>query len=156
MTTNPGYHIAHVNIAHLKAPIDSPLLAGFVAELDPVNALADKAAGFVWRLQSDSGDATAIPVFGDPELIINLSVWESIEALKAFAYGGQHLAVMRQRGQWFHRMVEASQTLWWVPIGHQPTVGEAEERLLMLRKHGPTLSAFSFQQPFPVLVEVLE
>ena len=143
----PCSHIAQVNIARAKAPLDSPLLAEFSALLDPVNALADAAPGFVWRLEDDSGNATAIPVFDDDELIVNMSVWDSIDALWGFVYSGEHLAVMRRRREWFERM-ELHMCLWWVPAGHSPDVREAEERLLHLRANGPTPRAFTFKQRF--------
>ena len=143
------HHLAQANVARLRAPLDSPELAGFVAALDPVNALADSSPGFVWRLQTEDGNATALRVLDDENVMINLSVWESIEAPADFAYRSAHTPVMRKRGEWFQRMAEAYLALWWVPAGHLPTVGEAEERLLHLRAHGPTEHAFTFRSPFP-------
>jgi hypothetical protein len=142
-----SFHVAQVNVARPKAPVNSPLLAEFAALLDPVNAVADSAAGFVWRLEDDSGNATAIPVLDDESLIVNMSVWESIEALWNFVYADEHLAVMRRRREWFERM-EAFMCLWWVPAGHRPDVAEAERRLLHLREHGPTATAFTFKRRF--------
>ena len=132
------YHLAQVNVARPRAPLDSPTLAGFMAQLDPINALADTAPGFVWRLQTEDGNATAIRVLGDENLMINLSVWESLEALGAFVYDSRHRDVMRRRREWFVPLGEVYQALWWVPAGHVPTVGEAEARLLHLRSRGPT------------------
>jgi hypothetical protein len=129
------------------APVDTPALADFMALLDPVNALADEAPGFVWRLQSDEGNATSIPVLGDDRLIVNMSVWESIEQLAAFVYGSGHVAVMRRRREWFERGTTLM-ALWWLPAGHLPTVPEAEERLEHLRAHGPTGHAFTFRRRF--------
>ena len=140
-------HVAQVNIGRLKAPVDSPLLADFAAMLDPVNAVADGAPGFVWRLEDESGNATAIPVMGDDSLIVNMSVWESVEHLWAFVYSDEHLAVMRRRREWFER-IETFMCLWWVEAGHIPTVPEAEERLLHLREQGPTPRAFTFKRRF--------
>jgi hypothetical protein len=143
------HHLAQVNIALPKEPLESPLLADFVAWLEPVNARADGADGFVWRLQTDEGDATAIKAFNDDRLIVNMSVWESIEALEAFAYRDRgHLAVVRRRREWFERM-DTFMVLWWVPAGHRPTVEEAEDRLALLRQHGPTQEAFTFRDRFP-------
>ena len=139
-------HVAQVNIALPREPLDSPALAEFVANLEPVNALADTAPGFVWRLQDDSGDATSIKAFDDERLIINMSVWESIAALWAFVYDGGHLDVMRRRREWMTKLAETHMALWWVPAGHIPTIGEAEERLDHLRAHGPTEHAFTFKQ----------
>ncbi|MGW1670671.1 DUF3291 domain-containing protein [Streptomyces sp. NPDC002324] len=148
MTTAP-YELAQVNIARLKAPLDSPLLKDFVDGLDPVNAVADSFAGFVWRLQSDSGNATDVPVLGDEWLIINMSVWRDTDALTAFMYQGQHRELLSRRREFFERVAEAMATLWWVPAGHRPTVAEAEERLLHLRAHGPTPYAFTLRTSFP-------
>jgi hypothetical protein len=147
MTT--GLHVAQLNIARGKAPLDSPLLAEFMAALDPVNALADSSPGFVWRLQTEDGDATAVRGFGDDRLIINISVWTSLDALAAFVFGDFHAQVMRQRRQWFARMREAYTVLWWVPAGVRPTVADAEQRLESLRAHGPTPYAFTVRRAFP-------
>jgi hypothetical protein len=143
---SPSFHVAQVNIARPKAPVDSPLLADFKANLDPVNAIADAAPGFVWRLQDESGNATAIRIFEDG-LMVNMSVWETVDALWDFVYASDHLAVMRRRREWFERM-ELFMCLWWVPAGHIPDVAEAEERLTHLREHGPTEHAFTFKKRF--------
>jgi hypothetical protein len=142
-------YVAQVNVARLRAPLDSPQLADFVAALEPINALADASPGFVWRLQTSEGNATSIRVLGDESIMINLTVWESIEALGDFAYGESHRRVMRRRHEWFEKMADAYLALWWVPEEHLPTVQEAEERLLHLRRHGPTAFAFTFRDPFP-------
>src|SRR5215210_5191619 len=110
----------------MRAPLDSPAMAGFVAALEPINALADAAPGFVWRLQTDDGDATGIRAFDDDMLIVNMSVWETIDALRGFVYDSDHRAVMAGRRQWFERMAEAYTVLWWVPVGHVPSVEEAK------------------------------
>jgi Domain of unknown function (DUF3291) len=140
-------HLAQVNVARALEPLDSPALAGFMAALAPVNALADAAPGFVWRLQTEDGDATAVRIDDDPQLIVNLSVWESLEALWAFVYGGAHVGVMQRRRQWFERPMEAHLALWWVPAGRIPTVAEAVERLAE-RRRGPGPAAFDFKHPF--------
>jgi uncharacterized protein DUF3291 len=142
-----AFHIAEVNIALPVAPVDTPALAEFMALLDPVNAMADRAPGFVWRLQTEEGNATAITVLGDDRLIVNMSVWETIDQLGDFVYRSGHVAVMRRRREWFERM-KVFMALWWVPAGHLPTVAEAEERLEHLRSHGPTAHAFTFRQRF--------
>ncbi|WP_214407653.1 DUF3291 domain-containing protein [Pseudonocardia lacus] len=141
--------LAQVNIALPVAPLSTPELAGFVAELEPLNALADGAPGFVWRMQTEDGDATAVRGFGDDRLIVNMSVWTSVEALAGYVYSGHHREVMARRRQWFSRMREAFQVLWWVPDGTRPTVADAEERLDHLRRNGPTPRAFTFRSPFP-------
>jgi hypothetical protein len=142
-----GWHLAQVNIALPVAPLESDQLAEFVAALDPINAIADVALGFVWRLQTDAGDATAVKGFGDERLIVNLSVWESLEALGDFVFRSAHIEVMRRRREWFERMATAYTALWWVPAGHRPSVTEAEERLEALRGDGPTERAFTFREP---------
>ena len=142
-----SYHLAQVNIALLCAPLDSPQLADFVAALEPVNALADGSTGFVWRLQTEDGDATAIRPVADERILVNLCVWESREALADYVYRSAHTAVMRQRREWFEQMQELYVALWWVPAGHRPMVAEAKERLEHLRRHGPSPTAFTFQAP---------
>ena len=145
-----AHHLAQVNVATLRAPLDGPELAGFVAQLEPVNALADQSPGFVWRLQTEDGDATAIRPFEDDRVMVNLSVWASLEALRSFVYATRHLEVMRHRRAWFHRMPDPYMALWWVPAGTIPTVAEARDRLELLASHGPTAGAFTFRAPFPV------
>lgn len=144
-----SYELAQINIGRLKAPLDSPQLKDFVEALDPVNAVVDAADGFVWRLQSDSGNATDVPVFGDEWLIVNMSTWRDTDALTAFMYQGQHRELLSRRREWFERLEEAMTVLWWVPAGHRPTVAEAEGRLLHLREHGPTEYAFTLRVSFP-------
>ena len=140
--------VALLNVARLLAPLDSPTLADFVANLDPVNAVADAAPGFVWRHQDESGNSTSVRLLGDELLIVNLAVWESIEALEAYAYSGPHLEMLRRRREWFERMTDPYLVLWWVASGHRPTTAEAEARLLHLREHGPSEHAFTFRQRF--------
>jgi hypothetical protein len=145
----PGFELAQVNIALPLEPLDSPLLAEFVAQLEPVNAVADASPGFVWRLQTESGDATDIRGFADDRLIVNMSVWESLEALRAFVYSSRgHLDVMRRRREWFDRL-RLHLVLWWVPAGHRPTVAEAEERMALLDALGPSPDAFTFRRHYP-------
>jgi hypothetical protein len=137
-------HLALLNVARLVAPLDSPELADFMANLDPVNALADSAPGFVWRHQDDSGNSTAVRILGELDLIVNLAVWETVEHLRAFTYSGEHMVMLRRRREWFLRMAEPYLVLWWVPAGHEPSVAEAEAKLLHLRAHGPSAEAFTF------------
>jgi hypothetical protein len=122
-------------------------MAEFVASLDPVNALADQAPGFVWRLQTDDGNSTAIRAFDDDRVIVNMSVWESIDQLTDFVYRSGHIDVMRRRREWFER-IRVHMALWWVPVGHVPSVAEAEERLAHLQAHGPAPYAFTFKARF--------
>ena len=148
------YVIAQVNIGKLRAPLDSAQLAGFVVALDPVNALADAAPGFIWRLQTEDGNATAVRAFdwlqdGGPGVLMNMSVWESVETLAAFVYSDEHKRVLRRRREWFEPMTQAYTALWWVPRGHIPGTGEAEEAIRLLRAHGPTGRAFTLHVHFP-------
>ncbi|MGW0859134.1 DUF3291 domain-containing protein [Streptomyces sp. NPDC002690] len=149
MTASPrAAHLAQLNVATLLHPIDDPRIAPFVALLDPVNADADGAPGFVWRLVGDSGaDATDLRPAGE-NVIVNMSVWETPEALWDFTYRSGHLDVVRQRRDWFDRHVEAHLVLWWVPGGHLPTVEEALERLADLRANGPSPRAFTFTSSY--------
>jgi len=148
------FALAQVNIGRLRAPLDSPQLASFMAALDPVNAVADVAPVFVWRLQTEDGNATAVRAFewdqaGSAGVIMNMSVWDSVEALAAFVYSEQHRQVLRRRREWFEQMEEAYLALWWVPRGHIPATGEAEDRIRHLRAHGPTPHAFTLRMHFP-------
>ncbi len=142
------YHLAQLNTARLRAPLDSPLLADFVAVLEPINALADGAVGFVWRFQTDEGDATSLRPFDDDMLIVNMSVWETVDDLDAFVYRSDHRLVFARRKEWFER-IETYLVLWWVPAGHIPTVEDAKERLRSLRAEGPTPEAFTLRTRFP-------
>jgi hypothetical protein len=143
-----SHHVAQLNIARFKLPLDDPAMAGFVEALDPLNAIADGAPGFVWRLQTEEGNATSIHAFEDDLMLINMSVWESVDALAAYVYGPDHVAVMRRRREWAERMVDAYLVLWWVPAGWIPTIEDAKERLEHLREHGPTPQAFTFKKRF--------
>src|SRR4029077_21215679 len=133
-----GWHIAQLNVGRIIAPTDSPELAEFMAALDEINARAEATPGFVWRLQSDSGNATDIRVSEDPSFLVNMSVWATIESLFDFVYRSAHTTVMARRRQWFEKPTQAYQVLWWVPAGQVPSVREALERLDHLRRHGPT------------------
>jgi hypothetical protein len=140
--------LASLNVGRLLGPLDSPQVAGFVAQLEPINRLADHSPGFVWRLMTDEGDATGLRPFDDDLMLVNLAVWESLEALRAFVYTSAHVEVLRQRREWFERLATAHMVLWWVEPGHIPTVDEAIERLERLRRDGPTPAAFTFRTPF--------
>jgi len=144
-----AYHLAEINIALPVEPLDSPRLAEFVAALDSINALADESPGFLWRLQTEDGDATAIRVLDDERLIVNMSVWETIQALGDYVFRSVHTDFLRRRREWFVPMRESMTVLWWVPAGTVPTVAEPEERLRHLQANGPTAHAFTFRTPFP-------
>jgi len=143
----PEYHLAQLNIAKLKYGFDDPELADFVEALDDVNRLADESPGFVWRLQTEEGDATAIDYFG-PEYLVNMSVWQDLESLRDYAFRSEHKDVLARRNEWFERMDQAYSVLWWIPTGVIPTLEDAAERLASLRKNGPTATAFTFKQLF--------
>jgi hypothetical protein len=142
------FHLAQLNVARFKFPMDDPRMAGFADALDPINAIADGTPGFVWRLQTEEGNATSIHAFEDDLMLVNMSVWESVEALADFVYRSGHIDVMRRRREWATRMVEAHMCLWWLSAGEIPTVEEAIERLDHLREHGPTPQAFTFKRRF--------
>ncbi|MDX2151374.1 MAG: DUF3291 domain-containing protein [Bryobacteraceae bacterium] len=145
-----SHRLAELNIARLLHPIDDPRIQEFVEGLAPINALAEQSPGFVWRFQTASGNATdaAHPWSTDPFMLVNLSVWESPEALKEYVYRSNHLDYYLKRAQWFEKPKEAHYVLWWVPAGHIPTLAEAEARLLHYRAHGPTEHAFWFGKLF--------
>lgn len=143
------WHLAQINVARALAPLDDPVMADFVARLDAVNALADRSPGFVWRLQDESGNATDIPATDDPLVIVNMSVWASVEALFDFVYRSGHKAVLTRRREWFERYDGPHMALWWVEAGHRPTVAEGLARLERLAENGPSADAFTFRQRFP-------
>ena len=150
MVTMSRFHLAQVNIGRLRAPIGDPIMEGFRTQLDPINALADQSPGFVWRLQTEDGNATAIrPYESDDLMAINMSVWESLESLQQFVYKTEHVRPLRDRKQWFEPIEGPIIALWWIPAGHIPTVTEARERLQHLKENGPTPHAFTFRTPFP-------
>jgi hypothetical protein len=143
------YHLAEINIARLLHPIDAPEIADFVAALDGVNAMAEQSGGFVWRLKSPEGNATDIAFNEDPFIIVNMSVWTTPDALKNYVYRSGHVEVFRRRADWFEKPQRAPYCLWWIPVGHTPSVAEGRERLEHYWKHGPTQEAFWFSQLFP-------
>jgi hypothetical protein len=144
------YHLAQVNIGRFIKPPEDPANADFMNALDAVNAIAEASPGFIWRLKGEGNNATDIrPSEADPRLAINMSVWESVEMLAAFAYRNMdHRGVMRRRREWFEEM-KVYMALWWVPAGHTPTVAEAMDKLALLERLGATPDAFTFKQPFP-------
>ena len=141
-------HLAQLNTGRMRAPTDDPLVKEFMDALDPVNALAERSPGFVWRFQTADGNATAERPFDDDTILVNFSTWESVEALSDYVYRSDHAAYLRRRAEWFERFDGIYSVLWWVPAGHRPTVEEALERLEHLRVHGPTRKAFTFRHRF--------
>jgi Domain of unknown function (DUF3291) len=146
--SDPRWHLAQLNVGRLLAPVESPAIAEFVAALDPINELADASSGFVWRLQTDAGNATDIRPTEDDLFLINMSVWSSLQELRAFVYTTAHVQVLRQRREWFEQLATSHLVLWWVPAGHIPTIEEALARLDRLRAEGPTPAAFTFRSLF--------
>lgn len=143
----PDFELAQLNIARMREPLESPGMADFVANLERINALAEESPGFVWRLKTDDGDATALRPLGD-DMLVNLSVWNDVESLNHYVYKTAHVEILRRRKEWFERMDMPSYVLWWVPKGHRPDVVEASARLEALRTNGPTPQAFSFREGF--------
>ncbi|MEO8016725.1 MAG: DUF3291 domain-containing protein [Pseudomonadota bacterium] len=141
------YQLAELNVATLKAPLDSPELKDFVDNLDRINALAEGSPGYVWRFKGDGNDATSERPLGD-NVIINLSVWRDVKSLSDFAYKSAHIEIMRRKREWFSRMANMHMALWWVPEGHEPPVQEAVAKLEYLRKHGPSAEAFTFGEAY--------
>ena len=148
-------HLAQINIGRLIAPIDDPKIAGFVSQLAPINALADASRGFVWRLQSSSGNATDITYNDDPTIFVNMSVWASVETLREFVYKSNHLGVLRDRAKWFEKMDKPFACLWWISAGHIPSVAEGRERLEHFQKHGATPFSFWFSKLYPAVEKTL-
>jgi hypothetical protein len=142
-------HLAQMNIAHLRAPIDSSELAEFVALLEPINTIADDHAGFVWRMKENDEDPTATLVhqYGD-HLLLNFSVWESLQPLWDYTYRSVHLGVLQRRREWFLRIAEPYMVMWWIPEGHVPTFAEGWERLNRLKTEGPSPQAFTFKDSY--------
>jgi hypothetical protein len=142
-------HLAQINVARLRAPLTDPLLAEFVAALDPINALAEASPGFVWRLKDDAGASSSYVKFSDDDLVIvNMSVWTSIDALFEYAYRSGHVEIFRRRREWFEP-IDPPFALWWIPEGHTPTLDEGREKLAMLARQGPSPEAFTFKARFP-------
>ena len=142
-------HLAEINVGRLLRPLTDPRTADFVDNLDAINALAEESPGFVWRLKDESGNATQIAAYDDPLIIVNLSVWASVEALYEFAYKTAHRRFVQRRKEWFDLFGAAYLALWWIEDGHRPEIGEGQRRLAHLERFGPTAHAFNFRKPFP-------
>lgn len=147
--TSESVLLAQANIARMRAPIDDPIMEGFRSQLERINAIADDSPGFVWRLQTADGNATAIRAFEDERILFNMSVWDSIEALHGYVYQSGHVGPLRKRREWFESLEGPNLVLWWIPAGHIPTVVEAKEKLQALEERGPTQNAFTFRSFFP-------
>lgn len=147
-STAVSFHLAQYNVGRLLQPLEHESISGFVNGLEPINKLAEASPGFVWRYQTDEGDATALRPYDDDQIIINFSVWTNPDALRAYTYGPEHAAFLKRRREWFEAHVESHLVMWWVPSGSIPTVEEAGDRLEHLRTHGPTERAFTFRTRF--------
>ena len=143
-----NHELAQLNIGIIKGPMDSPVMADFAANLDRINALAEGSPGFIWRLKTDDGDATAIRPFENENMLVNMSVWRDVESLNNYVYGSAHVDMMRRRREWFERMQEFFVVLWWVRSGERPRVDDAIAKLELLRTKGPSPEAFTFLQTF--------
>jgi len=144
-----AHELAQLNIGIIKGPMDSPVMADFAANLERINSLAEAAPGFVWRLQTEEGDATAIRPFEKENMLVNMSVWQDLDSLRRYVYHSAHVDVMRRRREWFEQMSEAFLVLWWVPRGYRPSITEAIARLELLRVKGPSFEAFTFRHSYP-------
>lgn len=143
-----NYHLAQLNIATALAPLDSPVMQEFVDNLERINLMGECSPGFVWRMKDDTGNATAIPVYDDPNIIANLTVWQNPESLKSFLFKTEHAHFLKRKKEWFKPVKEATYVLWWVPQGHIPTMNEGKDKLAYLRAYGETAKAFSFKKQF--------
>jgi len=140
-----GTHLAQLNVARALDDLESPRLAGFMGALDRVNALAERSAGFVWRLKSDGGHATDIKVSDDARFIVNMSVWETAEHLEQFVWNTVHARVYEKKANWFEAMTTPHLVMWFVPAGYRPTAEEAMARLAHLTAHGASAHAFGWE-----------
>jgi hypothetical protein len=141
----PSHHLAQLNVGRIRYPLDDLRMADFTTNLALVNGIAERSAGFVWRYVDESGNATDTRPYADPRIIINFSVWESVEALERFVWQTVHKRFYGRRTDWFEHFEGPSVVLWWVPVGHRPGVEEAVARLEYLKKHGPGDHAFDWQ-----------
>jgi len=145
---NSEWHVAQINVGTIKYPQDDPRMSGFMNRLDEINALAERSPGYVWRMQSESGNATDIDVGGAALFIANMSVWVSVETLFDYVYKTVHREVMIQRRRWFERPADLYQALWWIPAGHIPSAEEGLFRIEVLKEKGPSPAAFTFNERF--------
>ena len=143
-----GFHLAQANIARMRAPREDPVMKSFLDQIEYINSVADRAPGFVWRLQDETGDATAIRVFEDERILFNMSVWESVEALFDYVYKSDHRGPLRDRRNWFEKLDAPTVVLWWIPAGTLPTVEDARARFDSLKGAGPSPHAFNFKTMF--------
>ncbi|MGF1561826.1 MAG: DUF3291 domain-containing protein [Geminicoccaceae bacterium] len=148
MQSARDWHLAQINIAEAVAPLDDPIMAEFMDGIAHINALAEQAPGFIWRLQTDDGDATAIAAFDNPHMIINMSVWRDLASLKAFVFTGDHLRYLQRKKDWFGRMNTPHLACWWLRAGTTPSIEDGKAALAHLAAHGPSAAAFTIARPF--------
>lgn len=141
-------HLAELNVAKPRGPLDGPVMAEFMANLERINGVGDASPGFVWRLQAEDGNATGLEQPFGPEIILGMTVWIDVDSLRAFVFRSEHVAFLRRRAEWFEKLDGPPTVLWWVPAGHRPTLGEAKRRLEQLTEQGPTTEAFTFSHAF--------
>jgi len=150
MTNNYNYQIAQINVARMKGVnINDPIMKEFVENLDSINNVAENSEGFVWRLKDESNDATSFNPYNDEQVIINISVWESIESLTNFIFKTVHSNFLKRRKEWFQKYEKVHTAMWWIPQGAFPTVQEAVDKLDYLQKNGASAIAFDFKNKFP-------
>lgn len=146
------WELAQLNVARLLIPLDSPEMAEFVAAFDPINAQAEAAPGFVWRLANDSGPGshfTKAPGIDDPTVVANYSIWVDVESLKQYVHHSDHMAYLQRRQEWFKRPNQASTVCWWIPAGERPPLTEAMKRLTHLRNYGPSSEGWPLHKAIP-------
>ncbi|WP_298346049.1 DUF3291 domain-containing protein [uncultured Algibacter sp.] len=141
------YHLAQVNIAKRLAPMDDPIMQDFINNVEKINAIADEAEGFIWRMQDEDKDLGA-EIFQDDTLLINMSVWESLVSLFNYTYKSGHIEVFKRKKEWFSKMKMVHMAFWYIPEGYEPTFQDAKQRLDYLNKYGDTPYAFSFKSKF--------
>ncbi len=149
LSPQPKYYLAQINIALMKAPLEDPIMAEFAEAIEGINALAEKSPGFIWRLKTSSGNATDIRAYPDPKMLVNVSVWQSIEQLKVYVYKSLHGDFFVRRRQWFEKYQGEHFAMWWIPVGHLPTVEEGKAKLEYLELHGNSPQSFTFAKPYP-------
>jgi len=143
------YHLAQINIVEALFPLDDPRMKDFVDQLPAINAEGENSPGFVWILKDETETAVNFVIFNNPNILVNMTVWESIDALKDFIYKGDHLKTFVRRKEWFVAMKKSHLALWWIPKGHIPTLVEAAQKLEKLWKEGPSKDVFTFRKLFP-------
>lgn len=143
-----SYQLAQINIAAMKTTFDDPVMSGFVGRLDEINTLAQRSPGFVWRLMVDPSETGYSDITGETNVLVNMSVWETLDDLKNYVFQSRHLELMKAKKKWFNKMQDMHLALWWIPAGHIPDVQEGAGKLRLIRQEGPTAAAFSFAQSF--------